>query len=61
MPSRIVEWIDHRFPLTSFVKHDLTDYPTRAISVIGEFRIFGRHRAGAASGYRHISGDALQG
>ncbi|MDO8208039.1 MAG: cytochrome b N-terminal domain-containing protein [Gallionella sp.] len=28
MPSRIIEWIDQRFPLTSFVKHDLTDYPT---------------------------------
>lgn len=28
MPSRIIEWIDHRFPLTNFVKHDLTDYPT---------------------------------
>jgi len=28
MPKRIIEWIDHRFPLTSFVKHELTDYPT---------------------------------
>lgn len=28
MPSRIMNWIDQRFPLTSFVKHDLTDYPT---------------------------------
>jgi len=28
MPGRITEWIDQRFPLTSFVKHDLTDYPT---------------------------------
>jgi len=28
MPGRIVNWIDQRFPLTSFVKHDLTDYPT---------------------------------
>lgn len=28
MPSRIIKWIDHRFPLTSFVKHELTGYPT---------------------------------
>ncbi len=28
MPGRIVEWIDQRFPLTSFVKHELTGYPT---------------------------------
>jgi len=28
MPGRIIEWIDQRFPLTSFVKHDLTGYPT---------------------------------
>lgn len=26
--SRIVEWVDRRFPLTSFIKHELTDYPT---------------------------------
>jgi len=28
MPNRIITWIDQRFPLTSFVKHELTDYPT---------------------------------
>ena len=28
MPGRIIEWIDQRFPLTSFVKHELTGYPT---------------------------------
>jgi len=28
MPSRIIKWIDHRFPLTSFIKHELTGYPT---------------------------------
>ena len=28
MANRIIEWIDHRFPLTSFIKHELTDYPT---------------------------------
>jgi ubiquinol-cytochrome c reductase cytochrome b subunit len=28
MPGRIVNWIDQRFPLTSFVKHELTGYPT---------------------------------
>lgn len=28
MPGRIIDWIDQRFPLTSFVKHDLTGYPT---------------------------------
>ena len=28
MPNRIIQWIDQRFPLTSFVKHELTDYPT---------------------------------
>lgn len=28
MPGRIIEWIDKRFPLTSFVKHELTGYPT---------------------------------
>ena len=28
MPGRIINWIDHRFPLTSFVKHELTGYPT---------------------------------
>ena len=28
MANKIVQWIDQRFPLTSFVKHDLTGYPT---------------------------------
>ena len=28
MSNRITEWIDQRFPLTSFVKHELTGYPT---------------------------------
>ena len=28
MPNRIIKWIDQRFPLTSFVKHELTGYPT---------------------------------
>jgi quinol-cytochrome oxidoreductase complex cytochrome b subunit len=28
MTNKIVQWIDHRFPLTSFVKHELTGYPT---------------------------------
>lgn len=28
MPHRILNWIDQRFPLTSFVKHELTGYPT---------------------------------
>jgi quinol-cytochrome oxidoreductase complex cytochrome b subunit len=28
MPGRIIDWIDKRFPLTSFVKHELTGYPT---------------------------------
>ena len=28
MPARIMKWIDHRFPLTNFVKHELTGYPT---------------------------------
>jgi quinol-cytochrome oxidoreductase complex cytochrome b subunit len=28
MPSRIIDWIDQRFPFTSFVKHELTGYPT---------------------------------
>ncbi|MDD4964989.1 MAG: cytochrome b N-terminal domain-containing protein [Gallionella sp.] len=28
MPHRIINWIDQRFPLTSFVKHELTGYPT---------------------------------
>ncbi len=28
MASRIIGWIDQRFPLTHIVKHELTDYPT---------------------------------
>jgi quinol-cytochrome oxidoreductase complex cytochrome b subunit len=28
MTNKIVQWIDRRFPLSSFVKHDLTEYPT---------------------------------
>ncbi|MBI3478854.1 MAG: cytochrome b N-terminal domain-containing protein [Nitrosomonadales bacterium] len=28
MSNKIIQWIDHRFPLTSFVKHELTAYPT---------------------------------
>jgi quinol-cytochrome oxidoreductase complex cytochrome b subunit len=28
MSKKIIQWIDHRFPLTSFVKHELTGYPT---------------------------------
>jgi quinol-cytochrome oxidoreductase complex cytochrome b subunit len=28
MTNKIIHWIDQRFPLTSFVKHDLTEYPT---------------------------------
>ena len=28
MKNRIIDWIDQRFPLTSFVKHELTGYPT---------------------------------
>ncbi len=28
MKTKIINWIDERFPLTSFVEHDLTGYPT---------------------------------
>lgn len=28
MMSKIIAWIDQRFPLTYFVKHELTNYPT---------------------------------
>jgi len=28
MGKRAIAWIDRRFPLTQFVKHELTDYPT---------------------------------
>ncbi|MBI5430720.1 MAG: cytochrome b N-terminal domain-containing protein [Nitrosomonadales bacterium] len=27
-PAGVIKWIDQRFPLTSFVKHELTGYPT---------------------------------
>ena len=26
--SKILDWVDARFPLSNFVKHELTDYPT---------------------------------
>lgn len=28
MANRVVAWIDQRFPFTSFIKHELTEYPT---------------------------------
>lgn len=28
MGNRVINWIDRRFPLTTFVKHELTEYPT---------------------------------
>jgi len=28
MTNRVIAWIDQRFPLTAFVKHELTEYPT---------------------------------
>ncbi len=28
MKDQVISWIDQRFPLTSFVKHELTGYPT---------------------------------
>ena len=28
MTNRVIAWIDQRFPLSSFVKHELTEYPT---------------------------------
>ncbi len=28
MAQRLIDWIDQRFPLTSFIKRELTDYPT---------------------------------
>jgi quinol-cytochrome oxidoreductase complex cytochrome b subunit len=28
MVNRVIDWIDQRFPLTHFVKHELTEYPT---------------------------------
>jgi quinol-cytochrome oxidoreductase complex cytochrome b subunit len=38
MANRIINWIDHRFPLTSFVKHELTGYPTpRNLSYLWNF------------------------
>ena len=26
--NKVISWIDKRFPLTSFIKHELTEYPT---------------------------------
>ncbi|NOY63264.1 MAG: cytochrome b/b6 [Gammaproteobacteria bacterium] len=26
--SKVIQWIDRRFPLSSFIKHDLVEYPT---------------------------------
>lgn len=28
MSNRVIAWIDQRFPLSSFIKHELTEYPT---------------------------------
>ena len=28
MTNKTINWIDRRFPFSSFVKHDLTEYPT---------------------------------
>jgi len=28
MSNRVVAWIDRRFPFSSFIKHELTEYPT---------------------------------
>lgn len=28
MKNRVIDWIDQRFPFSSFIKHDLTEYPT---------------------------------
>ena len=28
MKNKIIKWIDRRFPLSSFIKHELTGYPT---------------------------------
>jgi quinol-cytochrome oxidoreductase complex cytochrome b subunit len=28
MSSKLINWIDQRFPFSSFIKHDLTGYPT---------------------------------
>ena len=28
MANRVLAWIDQRFPLSAFIKHELTDYPT---------------------------------
>jgi len=38
MPNRIITWVDKRFPLTSFVKQELTGYPTpRNLSYLWNF------------------------
>jgi len=26
--KQVISWVDKRFPLTSFIKHELTEYPT---------------------------------
>ena len=41
MASPIVDWIDRRFPLTSFIKNELTEYPTpRNLSIWWNFGFF---------------------
>lgn len=41
MAGPIVDWIDRRFPLTSFIKNDLTEYPTpRNLSIWWNFGFF---------------------
>ena len=41
MGGPIVDWIDRRFPLTSFIKHELTEYPTpRNLSIWWNFGFF---------------------
>ena len=41
MASPIVDWIDRRFPLSSFIKHELTEYPTpRNLSIWWNFGFF---------------------
>ena len=41
MSGPIVDWIDRRFPLTSFIKHELTEYPTpRNLSIWWNFGFF---------------------
>ena len=41
MGKRLVEWVDRRFPLTTFIKHELTEYPTpRNLSIWWTFGFF---------------------